>query len=483
MSFDPEGTALGVQRQEELCRSLVEQRGMTVAAVFVDNDVSASSKSTKPRPQYAEMLARAGKGEFAAIVAYSNSRLTRRPQEYNDLIDIAAQHNVRISTVASGEFDLNTADGRAVARTIAAWDAAESERLSERIKAALAQRRKAGGRHGGPSPWGFVSVNKTLVADPAEAKLIRSAARRLLRGDSIYAIAREWNAKGLRTRHGHTWKGGELRAKLSRQSLMGLNSAGVKAWEPILGARTFKEMQVVIQARPHTNKHETSALSLGLTRCALCGLRMRTSRGGNGYRSLACTRGIHAVPSDRETGDPQFTGSEVGCGHSRIHHDRLEAYVFAQVIAGIEAGHITPHPPAANYRDVGRLNSRLDDLVARKRRNDNAFLEGALSAQDHALYSRQIRVEETAARFELDSALGHAQFDAIVADGLDWQNWTAVRRRNFLSTVITRIEIRPYPLGRKRSPPRPKSMSMDEWLKRDIAFWNMMAPMRVHVVY
>ena len=58
---------------------------MTVTQVFVDNDVSASTRSRNPRPEYAEMLRRARAGDFDAILAYSNSRLTRRPQEYNEV--------------------------------------------------------------------------------------------------------------------------------------------------------------------------------------------------------------------------------------------------------------------------------------------------------------------------------------------------------------------------------------------------------------
>lgn len=58
-----------------------------MVAVCVDNDVSASTKSRKPRLQYAEMLTRARAGEFGAILAYSNSRLTRRPREFEDLDD------------------------------------------------------------------------------------------------------------------------------------------------------------------------------------------------------------------------------------------------------------------------------------------------------------------------------------------------------------------------------------------------------------
>jgi site-specific DNA recombinase len=62
---------------------------------------------------------------------------------------------VTIRTVVSGDDDLSTADGRAVARTIAAWDAAEAERSSERIKRQKRQRSEKGEWHGGTPPYGY----------------------------------------------------------------------------------------------------------------------------------------------------------------------------------------------------------------------------------------------------------------------------------------------------------------------------------------
>jgi DNA invertase Pin-like site-specific DNA recombinase len=66
--------------QDDLCRELVEWLGLAVSSAFVDNDVSASSRPYKVRPEYAEMLRRARLGEHTAILAYSNSRLATTPK-------------------------------------------------------------------------------------------------------------------------------------------------------------------------------------------------------------------------------------------------------------------------------------------------------------------------------------------------------------------------------------------------------------------
>src|SRR5436853_52874 len=54
ISQDRGGTELGVDRQEALCRKLAEDKGWTVAEVYVDNDLSAYSG--RRRPRYEQML-------------------------------------------------------------------------------------------------------------------------------------------------------------------------------------------------------------------------------------------------------------------------------------------------------------------------------------------------------------------------------------------------------------------------------------------
>jgi site-specific DNA recombinase len=74
ISQDRNGAGLGVSRQEEDCRKLAVDRGLTVARVFVDNDISAYS-GTK-RPAYSEMLAALELGEASVVLCWHTDSCT-----------------------------------------------------------------------------------------------------------------------------------------------------------------------------------------------------------------------------------------------------------------------------------------------------------------------------------------------------------------------------------------------------------------------
>ncbi|HYS38449.1 MAG TPA: recombinase family protein, partial [Pseudonocardiaceae bacterium] len=125
---------MGVARQLEDCRQLAARNGDTVTRIYSDNDIGASTRSRKPRPEYQKMIKDARDGLIDKIIAYTSGRLTRRPREHEDLIDLAEQLGVAFGYVASPGFDLNTAAGRRVARILAATDAGEAEDISERAR-------------------------------------------------------------------------------------------------------------------------------------------------------------------------------------------------------------------------------------------------------------------------------------------------------------------------------------------------------------
>ncbi|MCD7102381.1 recombinase family protein [Pseudoclavibacter sp. 13-3] len=134
ISKDEEGDAHGVANQEEKCRKLAYTLGFEVGEVFTDNDIGASDKTGRiedaPRPSYDRMLADVRSGRFNRIVAYSNSRITRRMLQLEELIQLHEETGAQIFTVVSGNDDLSTADGQRVARIKASVDAAESARIS-----------------------------------------------------------------------------------------------------------------------------------------------------------------------------------------------------------------------------------------------------------------------------------------------------------------------------------------------------------------
>lgn len=198
ISDDREGLALGVQRQDTDVRRLAEQLNAVIVGVYEDNDIGASTRSKKKRPDYARLLKDAQNDPGSYIAAYTSARLTRRPLELEGQIQLAERFQIRFVYVASPSFDLNTADGRQIARMLAAQDAGESERMSERIIRAKLESAIKGERSGGSRPFGWERGG--MVQRPDEVKLIKDGidvamALEKSKRKSLGFLAREWTKK------------------------------------------------------------------------------------------------------------------------------------------------------------------------------------------------------------------------------------------------------------------------------------------------
>lgn len=289
ISQDREGLELGVQRQDEDLDALAARRGLVIVAEYTDNDISASTRSRKRRPDYEQMLADARAGNFDVIIAATSGRLTRRPREFEDLIDLAERHGIEIEYVKSPSFDLRTAAGRRIARTLAAQDAAEAEEIGERVTRAARQRAEMGGNNGGRRAYGFGPVigadpltGKPIIDPykvvPAEAKEIKRAARQVLAGVPLAQVVRDMNARGVTTVGGRAWASGTLRDMLLSPRLAGLSQyKGVvvaKAkWPKIISEAQHHALVALIRdpSRRTSTGNRASYLCSGIAECPICG--------------------------------------------------------------------------------------------------------------------------------------------------------------------------------------------------------------------
>ena len=153
ISRDREGAGLGVDRQEADCRDLAERLGWEIAAVFVDNDISAYSGA--PRPQYRTMLDDVRAGKIRGVIAWHPDRLYRRAVDLEEFVTIAEAHALPVQTVTAGTVDLSTASGRMVARMLGAAAQHEVDHARERSRRAKAQAAVDGRYRGGPRPYGY----------------------------------------------------------------------------------------------------------------------------------------------------------------------------------------------------------------------------------------------------------------------------------------------------------------------------------------
>jgi DNA invertase Pin-like site-specific DNA recombinase len=226
------------------------------------------------------MLDDARAGRFEVILAYTSSRLTRRPREHEDLIELAKPpkeggHGIRFQYVRSPSFDLGTADGRQVARMLAAQDAAESERISERVqRARLAQAMDGRNGGGGRRPFGFEADRVTVRPD--EAAEIVKAADALLAGISLAQVTADLRQRQVPTVTGARWSTRSIRDILLRPRTAALMVhrgeilEGVTApWKPILSRDVWQAVTALLTdpSRRTSPGNTPRWLGSGLYRC------------------------------------------------------------------------------------------------------------------------------------------------------------------------------------------------------------------------
>lgn len=449
ISYDRTGEGLGVERQEQECRALAERLGLTVDAVYVDNDISATSGVA--RPAFDELLA----SKPAAIVAWHQDRLLRLTRDLERVISL----NVPVYTVTAGTLELSTPSGRAVARTVAAWSQYEGEQKAVRQKSANDQRAMAG-MPAGQVGYGFARVNGAVVAVPEQVAAIREAVRRVLAGDSLRAVCLDFQTRGIPTPgKGAAWNTTTLRQLLLRESLAGLRrhrGAVVGEMHPDVPRIITVDTHDRLKALLNDPKRRVSPIGRapkyllgGIARCGRCGGAMARLVG-----RMATTKsgGTKRQP-------PAYACSE--CHRVRRKQEFVDAVVEGVLIARLtapDAAGLFAHGDSGAAADA---RAALDAVQARLSNAADAFAAGSLEVDQLTRITTQLRAEKE----RLEGVLQRALPPAVPADIVGphaaerWHGLSMDAKRNVVR-MLMRVTILPSGSGRSFDP---ESVQI-EWL-------------------
>lgn len=335
ISKDAEGDELGVKRQLADCLALAARLGLTVVDTYTDNDTGASDRTNKKavRYEYIRMLADGREGKYAHLIAHSASRLTRKPRELEELVAFNQQTGIALRMYDTGQVDLSTANGLMTARIMAAVDAAESDRISERQKNTFRHNALAGKvKRQHQRPFGWNADGVTLR--PTEAALVREGLTSILQGSSLTAIAQDWERRGVRTAADRerwdtgtvkrvltgwraagirTYKATDSAGRVTRDPILDKDGQMVRGeWEPIITLEERASAVALLDQRIRKKVRHGSWLLSGLVFCGECLGRM--------YGALK--RGDY----------PSTYQCKPGRSHVAIHAAKLEGIVYSQLV-------------------------------------------------------------------------------------------------------------------------------------------------------
>lgn len=274
ISQDRLGDGLAVERQQEDCEKIANDRGWKIVKTYSDT-VSASNPK-KRRPAYERMVKDFEAGRLDAIVCWDLDRLTRQPRELEDWIDRAKDRGLQLVT-ANGEADLTQDAGQLFARVKAAVARSEVDRKARRQTRAAQQRADLG-----KPPLGVRLTGYTIAGDliDDEAALVRRVFENFHKGVSLYMIAKNLTAEGIPSRTGSTrWNPSTIRTMLTnpryagRAVYQGKETGKAGGWEPIVSEALFDAVNRTLNDESRIKNREGTArkhLGSSLFECARC---------------------------------------------------------------------------------------------------------------------------------------------------------------------------------------------------------------------
>lgn len=322
-------------------------------------------------------------GSFQTIIAYSNSRITRRLMELEELIQLHERtelrwgegKGVRFKTVVSGNDDLSKTDGRMTARIKASVDAAEADRISERVK--MRVREKA--LEGLPGvqrrrPFGF--EQDAITHRPDEAEAIREAVRDIIAGASITDICRKWEKAGILTSDGKTtWKWAPM-----KRVLLGWRTAGIRehkgnpydengnlveaVWDGIISLEERAAALHKLQERTRASERKGRWLLQGILKCGICSRTL--------YGAL-----------QKEGVDGLYTCTGSGKTHLGINAPTLEQYIQNLILRYELEKALHGNPKTKPVSMVWPEQNRFDKLEGLIEAQMFAFASGQVEPPDH----------------------------------------------------------------------------------------------------
>jgi DNA invertase Pin-like site-specific DNA recombinase len=460
-SRDKDDKRISVDRQVERCTKLAGERwpGAPVR-VYVDNEISGADPDAV-RPDYNRIIDDIRRGDLDEIVTHEQSRLTRQPTQWEELVVTLTRAGIStVWTAQSGAVPVD-AGNRLLGRIMAVIDAEEVERIKARQRAAAEQIRAEGRPGGGVAPYGYRKIEgddkrPVLVIDDDQAAVIRRVSDAICDGYSLRSIAANLNRREVLPPSGSgRWNPNVIRAMIIRPSQAGLRTRSVKEkgrgerheivgparWQPILTETRWRQTLDMLETstvtgadgKTHTVRRQQPGrprrwlLTTGLGRCSRCGNK------------------LSAMGASEQDSVLFRCNPRTGCGKLSIQPaEAVEGWVHRQLVDYLSAN--PKLAPALEGDDPER-----EQLEERRRRAERDMTEAVILKGDGEIDEVEFRLMHSGAKkrrqqaqAELDARpVPEADIPDVDAIANQWEQLPLSRKQKALSHYIEAVTVHP----------------------------------------
>ena len=429
-------TEMSIEGQIAECRRYAEKHDLLIIQEYIDR---AQSATTDKRPNFQRMIEDSSYGSFEVILVYQFDRFARNLNDAGYYRKILADNGVsvisameNIPTDSSGIITLGMIDA------INQWYSAQ---LSEKSRRGLRQRAELLKYNGGNLTYGFaVDENGYYILDEATAPIVREIFERTAAGEKGTEIAKDLNARGIKTARGKAFGKNSFQSILRNERYKGTyvydDIKIPNAIPRIVSDELFDEVQALLgtKARRGHRPATEDYLLTGKLFCGHCKDPMTGTSGnshtGRKYRYYTCSNAPKTC--DKSNVKKDFIEENVlECCRQVLSDD----IIYDVVNAIIEQNQLDQESPAivnliAEIKEMERIIEKLLDqmesadgsekLGARLRKREQDL--DALNKQLIREQAKQRKIDPILAKQFLecmrDAKLEGAEYDRLLINTL-----------------------------------------------------------------
>lgn len=287
-----------IEAQQEATRKWAADHGVTILREFADRGISGT---TDERPAFQEMISTCRIRPADYVLVHKHDRFARNRYDAAIYGRIIEKSGARL--VATAQDFGASPEALILEGMMQAWAEYYSRNLSTETKKGLRVRAQKGLRIGGPVPFGYqlAADGESFEINEDEAYWVRAIYDAYLNRQPIGRIVAESNRAGIRGRRGKKLTA-DTAIKILRnpvysgvyRAVIGGEETLIEGHHPaIIEPEQWKEVHDIMEARLHSPKKddEKTYLLMGLTRCGICGKRIRAQtqrQGGRDYPYYYC---------------------------------------------------------------------------------------------------------------------------------------------------------------------------------------------------
>ncbi|HVR90217.1 MAG TPA: recombinase family protein [Novosphingobium sp.] len=162
-------------------------------------DDGGFSGGNMQRPGLQRIMADVAAGKVDIILLYKIDRLTRSLADFAKIVEVLDKAEASFVSITQS-FNTTTSMGRLTLNMLLSFAQFEREVTGERIRDKIAASKRRGMWMGGRVPLGYDVIDRRLVVNEPDAKLVRHIMQRYLALGSVVELVDELNREGRRTK-------------------------------------------------------------------------------------------------------------------------------------------------------------------------------------------------------------------------------------------------------------------------------------------